>query len=381
MARSSKTELLPNPVYTRKEILMDAKAQFTRFQKASSMFVPPVHLDRDSLSEIIKNDYTVTSKSNGIRYVLFLTTVSGSHMAFMVNKDLDFFQVPVAAHKDYFSGSLFDGELVWAGSTYNSQYFMVFDVIALNGMSSVRQTPLIKRIERIRFIFDVEGAEINSDVDAYSLARLGKIICGGNSSGLSFGPKKSFNLDMIETLLRSEDSLTYRTDGLIFAPKTVEQRSLIFKLTNVHCAEIECKYCLQGERNNLMCFVSGSDPTQSRTNIQELTFTDLKVRVRLDNSFETDFENAIHKSNEGLLGISLHKNQNIQHSIVQVSLRRSDEEILLSFQELRRDGTHPSQIDAFTKAVCLTLENITGQEIAGLVSSRGAKLTAQPLAS
>lgn len=244
-------ELIPAPVYNKKDVIAAVtKSLHQHWKIIENPFrnpcSQPVSLERKHMPLLSTESYVVADKSDGVRYTLFLTRASGPETAFLIDRKLDLYQIPVAANRKFFEGSIFDGELVWSlnGDGTWSQCFLVFDVVVLNGDDSIRNASLIKRIEKIRNLFGIEADAIRSPGQAHSLAKQGKIICGGNNHGLSFRPKQCFSLDMIDTLIRSIDTLPYQTDGLIFTPintccATGTDHAL-FKLKTFHTVDIEC---------------------------------------------------------------------------------------------------------------------------------------------
>ena len=200
----------------------------------------PVSLERRNLPLLQEREYVVSDKSDGTRYVLFLTRANGRELAVMVDRKMTMFQVPVAATRAFFAGSIFDGELVNCGGTH---VFMVFDVVAVKGSDAIGRASLLKRLELIRTVFDLEGSAAASPDDAAKLAKRGKIVCGGSARGLRFRPKSCFQLAQLDTLLRQLPGLPYATDGLVFtpvdAPVGTGTQEHVFKLKWRHTVDLE----------------------------------------------------------------------------------------------------------------------------------------------
>jgi len=181
----------------------------------------------------------ISDKSDGTRYVLFLTKTQGREIAVMVDRKLSLYQIPVAASRSHFQGSIYDGELV---TSNGSHLFLVFDCVASKG-TYVGNKDFLSRLSLIRGAFDLEGASIQSPEEASLHARKGKIVCGGSARGLAFKPKPCFQLRQMDTLLRQMSSLPYKTDGLVFTPVDEPVRlgthASMFKYKKIHSIDVE----------------------------------------------------------------------------------------------------------------------------------------------
>lgn len=182
----------------------------------------PVSLERRHLPLLRDQAYIVADKSDGVRMCLFLSRTGNSREhAVLVDRKLTLYQVPVAATRRFFDGSLFDGELLWTTGAdgLRWQTFLVFDVVAIRGDKGlIGKEPLTRRLEVIRRTFDLGSEEIAGAEAAQVKAKEGKIVCGGNTHGLSFRPKQCFGLEMLPTLLRQLQHLPYQSDGIILTP-------------------------------------------------------------------------------------------------------------------------------------------------------------------
>ena len=174
----------------------------------------PVSLERKHFDNLMHQDYMVSDKSDGVRYLLFLGQVSGRELSVMIDRKLSVFQVPVAASRSHFKGSVYDGELV---RSQQSDAYLIFDCYCHKGVF-VGGGDYCSRLSIIRSSFDLEGFQVSSPEEAAAQASKGKIICGGSTMGLRFRPKPCFQLRQLDTLLRKMQTLPYSTDGLIFTP-------------------------------------------------------------------------------------------------------------------------------------------------------------------
>ena len=143
--------------------------------------------------------------TNGESYLLFLTMLSKKGYAFLINNEFDFFQIPVAASKLVFTGSLFLTELVWKMNDNSQplQVLFIHDIIAFASEKMTSKVSIFERLIQVRKYFDLEDMHIQGPEEAATAARMSKIICGGNSFGLCFRPKACFNMQMLAAIANS----------------------------------------------------------------------------------------------------------------------------------------------------------------------------------
>ena len=222
----------------------------------------PVSFERKHLTQIESciDEFVVTEKSDGVRYLLVLGTApDGIGFALMVNRKMEMYEIPVYAHPDYFKGSVFDGELVNmtlpdkasslpvisssptgalaqninnepnSTTDITQQIFLVFDTIHVKGESR-RNVHFMSRYKEYTSVFDLGNKDIlecgvaNWDDIAYDLAKSHqKIVCLGNRMALQFRPKQFVNLVNLGSMWRSTmPNLRHKTDGLIIQKTTTE---------------------------------------------------------------------------------------------------------------------------------------------------------------
>lgn len=205
----------------------------------------PTSLLRNDISVLMAEEYVVADKSDGVRFTLFLTTAGDNETAVFIDRKLKLYQVPVAATRSAFQGTIFDGELVAINEDGEgvSHCFLVFDVLAFRGSSDISRENLLRRLEIIRSALDVEGECLTSPADATRLAKQGRIICGGSRNGLFFKPKPCFQFSDLDVLVRNIKQLPYPADGIIFTPIQEPVRLCsapkTFKLKTRHTIDLE----------------------------------------------------------------------------------------------------------------------------------------------
>jgi mRNA guanylyltransferase len=122
-------------------------AKYSRTEFIGSM---PVNLCRSNLPQLHQNDYFVTEKSDGERYVLVvIADEKGSPLALLMNRKCELFKIPDGSviGTALRVGTLLDGELVY-NLSMRHQLFLVFDALADMGEPFVRR-PFRDRIARV----------------------------------------------------------------------------------------------------------------------------------------------------------------------------------------------------------------------------------------
>ncbi|KAI2630682.1 mRNA capping enzyme, alpha subunit [Hypoxylon sp. NC1633] len=106
----------------------------------------PVSFTRKHLDELLREDYYVCEKSDGIRYLLWLTAdENGQETHYLIDRKNDYWFVhsgslhfPIPGnHQAFHKGTVLDGELVLdnLGDGRHEPRYLVFDCLALNGQS------------------------------------------------------------------------------------------------------------------------------------------------------------------------------------------------------------------------------------------------------
>jgi hypothetical protein len=305
------------------------------FYKDRNPLPQPTSLERSHFPLFLQFDYMVSDKSDGTRYALFLTQVQGREMAVMIDRKLCVYQIPVAASRSHFQGSIYDGELVSANGTH---VFIVFDCAASKGVY-VGNKNFLDRLSSIRVAFDLEGANIQSAEDASKQAKKGKIICGGSTFGLSFRPKLCFQLRQLDTLLRQLPGLAYKTDGLVFTPVddpiSYGTHASLFKYKTLHSIDVEV-----GEGGELLVGCGGAPDTA----VLRTPLTSLGINLHI--GVETKQQIARRAG-----------------AILELALRKKEEAFELFFLCQRSDKGHPNAASTILRTIKNIKENITIQEL------------------
>ncbi|KAK5663933.1 hypothetical protein OQA88_145 [Cercophora sp. LCS_1] len=117
----------------------------------------PVSFARRHLDELRRQDYYVCEKSDGIRYLLYLTADEhGNESHYLIDRKNEYWWIHqrnlhFPLHGDaqaFHTGTLIDGELVMDRMPNGTKVpkFLVFDLLALDGKADLLSKPLDKRL-------------------------------------------------------------------------------------------------------------------------------------------------------------------------------------------------------------------------------------------
>ena len=315
----------------------------------------PTSLERAHFDTLFSNEYVVADKSDGNRYTLYLDKQKDKNYSFMINRKLDFYQVPIAGSKNFFTGSVFDGELVISTrSNIKTQIYLVFDVFSYMGDKSVRNWSYFRRLELIRKIFDLGGFQVDSPETAVELAKKGKLICGGNAYGLCFRPKPCYPMCQLDCLLRFIENLSYDTDGIIFtpadAPVEIGTAEKTFKLKKVHTIDLEISDGI------LYVGMGGYHDTAK----QRCPIDASGVNYTLDDKFMDAYQDILNTN------VPLE----LPHIIECRLEKESEENVKIYFVGIRKDKVHPNNIKTVLATFKNVKENIKPEELLREVRGR-----------
>jgi len=245
--------LLPSDPVSRAATGLIRKAWNFKAQLRAFPGAQPVSLTREMFETIKLDQYLTSEKIDGIRYLLVLgRTKSQVTFSVMVDRNLRCFPVSIIALERYYTGSVYDGELVMetkTGCDKTTQAFILFDVIR-SCDTNTKPRNYIERMELIHKTFTLDLREMDYPPSVWvmkskELAHDGKIVCIGNSHNLCFRPKMCHTLEQLDVLCRKRVSLPYMTDGLIFTPvhKPVgtSRQGTLFKWKEVHTLDVLCQ--------------------------------------------------------------------------------------------------------------------------------------------
>ena len=185
----------------------------------------PVPVDSQNIKKIKNDEYVVALKTDGIRYLLFLTTQphTGNPIALMIDRTLLMYEICVWANYDFFQyGTLFDGELAWnilEGFSNNTLSYCVFDVIAVSGKRMIMQ-PFSDRLQVIHdSLFRAWKPMNNDELETY-VQDENKIVCQHRDPySIIFHPKPCFPQSQTLEIWEGRHTSQQRVDGLLFTSR------------------------------------------------------------------------------------------------------------------------------------------------------------------
>jgi len=179
-------------------------------------------------------DFLVTPKTDGVRYVLVLTTrADGRAVAVLAGRDMRMYEIEVWAPDVFFErGCVIDGELAWAaGADIGRLVYFAFDCVCIGG-ERVRDRGLVDRIGRLDRALTLSETQVawighyKRTGDASKLEFIpeeGKVVATDNNSyGLTLRPKPM--LRTAEWARRADEPglwgahVGVAADGYIFTP-------------------------------------------------------------------------------------------------------------------------------------------------------------------
>ncbi|KAI1376682.1 mRNA capping enzyme, alpha subunit [Hypoxylon crocopeplum] len=134
---------------TPSDIVVGLRQQVASILHRTSITFPgaqPVSFTRKHLDELLRADYYVCEKSDGIRYLLFLTADErGGEAHYLIDRKNDYWCVSDGSlhfplpgnHQAFHRGTVLDGELVMdtLGDGRREPRYLVFDCLAMDGQS------------------------------------------------------------------------------------------------------------------------------------------------------------------------------------------------------------------------------------------------------
>lgn len=164
----------------------------------------PVTMMRKDIGRLLKEDYYVCEKTDGVRALMYIANIRGKMYVFLIDRKCRVVRI----RKRVFPGgsSLFDGEVVAAkdaGGACKCNY-MVFDMAMYNNEVIIRENFLLRLSAAIKFLYKNEqwlkSAGLEGDADALGI----------------FVKKMHKSYGLAEVYRMIIPNLTHENDGLIF---------------------------------------------------------------------------------------------------------------------------------------------------------------------
>ena len=208
----------------------------------------PVSMERKDFKSIADDDYLIALKTDGVRYLLLMTTKPSSTEAIslMIDRALNMYEVEIWANEEYFyHGCLLDGELVWTNNNTCLQ-FIIFDVVMLKGQSCIEMS-YRERMHVIHTNVLCMDEQLEDDSVEQMISEEDKFCARNNLHNLKILPKMCVPKQRIDELWNNNQRLSsHKNDGLIFTLNNFHVHtgtsSAIFKWKPSHSVDVRCYF-------------------------------------------------------------------------------------------------------------------------------------------
>jgi len=176
----------------------------------------PIPLDKTNLAELLRDDYLVSLKTDGVRFILLLTLQQGTTtpISLLISRTSVVYKICVWANADFFlKSTLLDGELVKGND--DALHYMIFDAIVAKGKDLKKQCYR----ERTRIISSlVLEADTRTMEDGCleNLVACQDCIVARDESCVVLKAKKVLPRQQIGRVYRELNGTGHANDGLIF---------------------------------------------------------------------------------------------------------------------------------------------------------------------
>ena len=219
-----------------------------------------VSVTKINLHNIVTQNYMVCEKSDGERYLLFMTTIESLNIAVFISRSLEMFLTPFFFDNSVYQNTIIDGELISLTST-KKWVFMSFDLVCVCGIN-LKKNKLPERLTELHNLLARKYFISNSDVCGLFMKKFYDISKGNHPAG---GAAKQ-----LDNALNSM-KITYLSDGLIFTPIDLGV------MENTHYSLLKWKssdtidfQLTSRDNKKFICILNGSDPEE----IQEVVFSE-----------------------------------------------------------------------------------------------------------
>lgn len=262
---------------TVRKMLMTKLLSAWRVKGRTKHFFPgpmAVSVTKINLHNIVSQKYMVCEKSDGERYLLFLTTVDSLNVAVFINRSMEMFLSSFFFDNSVYQNTIIDGELISllpAGGAPTSEggappvrgwVFMSFDIVCVCGVN-LKKNKLSERLTELHNLLSHKYFISKSDVCGLFMKRFYDL-------SATAAPAQQ-----LESAMNSMKS-TYNSDGLIFTPVDLGV------MENTHYSLLKWKssdtidfQITERDGNKYMCILNGSTPEE----VQMVTETEIPLEV------------------------------------------------------------------------------------------------------
>ena len=165
----------------------------------------------------LKDGYYAALKSDGVRFMLLLTRHADRHVAVMIDRLMNVYEIEIWANSSFFNGTLFDGELVWDyGNTPPTITYLIFDIFCAKGKSLLNATYEDRILEANRWVItNIPHFMKDEDLDAYIVDE-DKIYACNNYHSLKLCVKKVLPIEQLANVWEDRHKVNHMNDGIVF---------------------------------------------------------------------------------------------------------------------------------------------------------------------
>jgi len=181
----------------------------------------PFSIRRHELPNL-NDGYFAALKSDGVRFMLFLTKDGDEYKSVMVDRLMNVYEIEIWANDIFFEGSLFDGELIWDYSENPPNLvYLIFDVLHIKGCSLIDKKYENRIFEaNNNIITDIPHFLNETDMDQYIIEE-NKIFAHNNYHNMKLCIKKVLPINQLSTIWESRNVVNHMNDGIIFTKNSV----------------------------------------------------------------------------------------------------------------------------------------------------------------
>lgn len=182
----------------------------------------PVSISRSTLAKFKQRDrYSISLKSDGVRYVLYCTVRPGSTevdplpVALMIDRSQNMYEVDLMAPEEVFTRhTIIEGELVWRQPEETTLVFLAFDCVLLKGRL-LTGCPFSERLEEVTRCTRM-SEDLSQDEDVAARVReLDCLVLMQYAPRVVLRNKVFVHLDNAVRLWNDRSEVQHRVDGVI----------------------------------------------------------------------------------------------------------------------------------------------------------------------
>lgn len=351
----------------------------------NNMYYPgpnPVALRKDHIQTILKNEYMITSKSDGVRFMLILTrNDKGEAVAVMMDRKIQFYAIKVCAKDAYFDGTIADGELVW-DSKGKKMTYLIFDIISVAGDANIKNQNLKQRLEKIHSLFFDEGNgsllnPLEEEQRIQNLAKQGKIISQRNHYSLSFKPKLFYSIDQFDLLKDIMDKKSdHQNDGIIIMPVNqpvlINTASTIFKYKTHHTIDLVLAITENSVSDSKNQWLFGlyyvDDRNHFKKSVSQVAFSDACKQFPYDENTIYKFQLCPNQTLSTFIKTMKQKGIKKWSGIAEFEIELKNLTVCCSLKNFRFDKSNPNNWYVCQQTILNKKENITFEELKHLLA-------------